>query len=314
MKIFNSVTVILLLLSTTISAQKSNFTDSSKQFENRYTDYLKEGEKIKKSWYHYVITETEDKEYFARVFYPETRQIISLVQYKSSKCKVKNGYAMYWTDEGTLTSEGNYKDNQRVGRWSTYSRKTGNLTSEGSYKNNKRSEIWINFKNNNPSSSYVYFNGKKEGEFIQFDSLGAVSNKGIYKNDTIYSQTKIVKPMEVDSTEQMPMFKSEKCEDISNYQEQKKCAEGEMLKYIYKNLKYPDIARKFRIEGKAIVQFTIDKNGDVIDIEFIRSICQEIKNICTELIEGMPKWTPGVQRGMNVKVRYTLPISFKLEK
>ena len=306
------LTIIFCALSA--SAQESKFKDSSKQFKNRYADYLKEGEKINKSWYHYVTTETENKEYFARVFYPETRQIISLVQYKSSKCKVKNGYAMYWSEQGTLTSEGNYKDDKRIGKWSNYSRNTGDLVSEGSYENNKRSKIWINFKNKQPRSSYVYLDGKREGEFIVFDSLGTIANKGIYKSDTIFSQTKIAVPLKVDSDEKMPMFKSEKCEELSSYQEQKKCAEGEMLRYIYKNLTYPDFARKYRIEGRAIVQFTVDKNGDIIDVEFVRSMCQEIRNTCTKLIEGMPRWIPGVQRGKNVKVGYTLPILFRLEK
>ena len=316
MKALKLITTIIAILCTTLfsgNAQKSKFNDSSKDFKNRYSDYLNEDEKIKKSWYHYVTTETEDKKYFARVFYPETRQIISLEQYKSSKYKIKSGYAMYWTEEGVITSEGSFKDDKRVGIWKKYDRKTGKLKSEGSYKDNKRSNIWVNFKNEKPSSSYVYLDGKKEGEFIVFDSLGIVSNKGIYKSDTIFSQIKLSEPLEVGLDEKMPMFKSKKCEGILNLKEQTKCATEEMLKYIYKNLEYPDFARKYRIQGRALVQFTIDKNGDVIDIEFIKSMCQEIRNTCTKLIEGMPKWQPGTQDGVPVKVKYTLPILFRLE-
>lgn len=320
MKITTAISFIFFTLIINLnlaSAQKSKFTDSSKKFKTWYADQLSEGEKIKKSWYHYVTTEKEGsdgKEYYARVFYPETAQIISLEQYKSKKHKIKHGYAMYWTEQGMLASEGNFKNDKRVGIWKYYDRKEGTLNSVGSYRNDERTGIWTNFHNGISTSMYKYKNGKREGEFIIYDTLGIIENKGIYKNDTIYSQE--VTPIINDtvSIEQMPMFYSEQCQKVAIDTERKKCAENEMLQYIYKNLKYPATARQFGVQGRVIVQFVVNKTGGIEDIYFLRSLCQSIKEECTQLIENMPKWTPGTKDGKAVKVMYTLPILFKFDQ
>jgi protein TonB len=84
------------------------------------------------------------------------------------------------------------------------------------------------------------------------------------------------------------------------------------MKSIYKNLKYPDIARKAGIEGRVILQFIVDEKGNVIDPQVVRGIgggCDE------QAIEAVKKVTfkPGMQRGRPVKVRFSLPIVFKLQ-
>jgi len=81
---------------------------------------------------------------------------------------------------------------------------------------------------------------------------------------------------------------------------------------IWKNIKYPDIARKAGIEGRVTVQFIVDEQGNISDIKVVRGIgggCDE------EALRAVSKakFKPGMQRGRAVKVRYSLPIVFKLQ-
>ena len=97
----------------------------------------------------------------------------------------------------------------------------------------------------------------------------------------------------------------------------KKCAEEEMLKFIYGNIKYPAIARENGIEGKAILQFVVTRTGDISDIKVLREPgggCGKEAERVVNLMNSMgKKWIPGKQRGKPVKVQYTLPVRFRLE-
>ena len=113
--------------------------------------------------------------------------------------------------------------------------------------------------------------------------------------------------------EDMPRFPG--CEDkgISDKNELKKCAEEQMLKFIYGNIKYPAIARENGIEGKAILQFVVEKDGSVTGIKVLREPGGGCGKEADRVVKMMPKWVPGKQRGQAVKVQYTLPVRFKLE-
>lgn len=86
----------------------------------------------------------------------------------------------------------------------------------------------------------------------------------------------------------------------------------ECLKFLGKNIRYPEAARKDKIEGRVIVQFIIDKDGKVIEPSIARSISPELDNEALRVIKLMPKWKPGTQRGKAVKVQFTMPVTFNL--
>lgn len=87
---------------------------------------------------------------------------------------------------------------------------------------------------------------------------------------------------------------------------------GEFMKYLQKNLKYPEQARRMNVEGKVFVQFVIDKDGSPNDITVLKGIGSGCDEEAIRVIKNMPKWTPGKQRGRPVKVRMSLPIVFRL--
>ncbi len=81
---------------------------------------------------------------------------------------------------------------------------------------------------------------------------------------------------------------------------------------IYQYLKYPEIARRAGIEGRVIVQFIIDQEGNVVDPVVVRGIGGGCDEAALEAAKHL-KFTPGHQRGRAVKVRYSLPIIFRLQ-
>lgn len=106
-------------------------------------------------------------------------------------------------------------------------------------------------------------------------------------------------------------------EEIFRVVEQKPEFEGGeagLLKYVAENIKYPAIARENGIEGKVIVQFVVDENGNVSQANVIRGIGGGCDQEAMRVVNTMSgKWKPGKQRGRPVKVWFTLPISFKLQ-
>jgi TonB family protein len=83
--------------------------------------------------------------------------------------------------------------------------------------------------------------------------------------------------------------------------------------YIGKNIKYPDDAVKAGIQGKEIVTFVIDKDGNVVNPKIARGINPSLDKEALRVVGSMPKWIPGKEKGKNVAVSYTVPISFKLK-
>ncbi len=115
--------------------------------------------------------------------------------------------------------------------------------------------------------------------------------------------------------EQMPRFPG--CEDKGTDKEKEECAKGKMLEFIYKNLKYPAIARENGVDGQVVLQFVVDKDGSITETKIVRDIgagCGAAAEAVVNSMNSMgAKWTPGKQRGRPVKVLYTLPVKFKLE-
>ena len=116
--------------------------------------------------------------------------------------------------------------------------------------------------------------------------------------------------------EQMPRFPG--CEDTAGSQAEKKtCAEIKLLQFIQKNIKYPAIARENGIQGRCYVTFVVEKDGNVSDVKLLRDIggqCgKESLRVVNLMMKKKIKWTPGKQRGRNVRVQFNLPVHFVLE-
>ncbi len=111
--------------------------------------------------------------------------------------------------------------------------------------------------------------------------------------------------------EDQPTFPG--CENISDKAEKKRCADEKMLQFIYGNIKYPAIARENGVEGMVVVKFVVEKDGSITAAEVVRDIGAGCGAEALRVVNMMPKWEPGKQRGRAVRVQFNLPVKFKLE-
>ena len=83
-------------------------------------------------------------------------------------------------------------------------------------------------------------------------------------------------------------------------------------RYIDKNLKYPELAKKNKIEGVVVMQFVVEKNGDITSPRVVRKLEASLDSIAMNLIKGMPRWTPASDHGVKVRCKYSVPIAFRI--
>ena len=87
-----------------------------------------------------------------------------------------------------------------------------------------------------------------------------------------------------------------------------------LFKYLSENVKYPVIAQENGIQGRVICQFVVNKDGKIVDVEVVRSGGDpSLDKEAVRVIKSMPPWKPGQQRGKPVRVKYTVPVNFRLQ-
>ncbi len=88
---------------------------------------------------------------------------------------------------------------------------------------------------------------------------------------------------------------------------------SELMKYFSTNMRYPKEAQSKGIQGRVIVQFVVEKDGSITDAKVMKPVDPQLDAEALRVVNAMPKWTPGKQRGKTVRVRYTLPVMFHLK-
>lgn len=86
-----------------------------------------------------------------------------------------------------------------------------------------------------------------------------------------------------------------------------------LFKFLNDNIKYPVIAQENGIQGRVICQFVVNRDGSIVDVEVVRSVDPSLDKEAIRVIKAMPNWAPGKQRGKAVRVKYTLPVNFRLQ-
>ena len=87
---------------------------------------------------------------------------------------------------------------------------------------------------------------------------------------------------------------------------------AELMKYLQKNIKYPTICQEQGIQGRVIVQFVVNSDGSIVDPQVVKPVNPYLDKEALRVVSSMPKWKPGEQRGKKVRVRFTLPVTFRL--
>lgn len=85
-----------------------------------------------------------------------------------------------------------------------------------------------------------------------------------------------------------------------------------LLDYLRKNIKYPPICRENGIQGRVLVSFVVNKDGAIVEPQVVKSVNKQLDQEALRVISTMPNWKPGKQRGKPVRVKYTVPVNFRL--
>jgi len=87
-----------------------------------------------------------------------------------------------------------------------------------------------------------------------------------------------------------------------------------LLQFLQSNIKYPAECKEKGIQGRVLVSFTVNKDGSIIDPEVIKSVDPALDAEALKVVNAMPTWKPGKQKGETVRVRYTVPLNFRLDR
>ena len=87
----------------------------------------------------------------------------------------------------------------------------------------------------------------------------------------------------------------------------------ELMKFMQTNIRYPKEAQERGLQGRVIVQFVVNKDGSICDEHIVKSVDPQLDAEALRIVRSMPNWTPGKQRGEPVRVRFTLPVTFRLQ-
>ena len=88
---------------------------------------------------------------------------------------------------------------------------------------------------------------------------------------------------------------------------------AECMKWLGKNIKYPTISQENGVQGRVIIQFVVNRDGSIVDAQVARGVDPYLDKEALRVVGLMPKWKPGKQRGKEVRVKYTLPVMFRLQ-
>lgn len=111
--------------------------------------------------------------------------------------------------------------------------------------------------------------------------------------------------------ESVPVFPG--CEDAVTNDEKKQCFQAEIIRFVSRNFKFPEIARNMGVSGKVYVSFVIEKDGSISNVEIARGVEESVDNEAVRVVKSLPKVQPAKQRGKPVRMSFMLPINAKLQ-
>lgn len=111
--------------------------------------------------------------------------------------------------------------------------------------------------------------------------------------------------------ESVPVFPG--CEDAKDNNERKLCFQQNILRFVSRNFEFPEMARQMGIQGRVYVNFVIERDGSVSNVEVVRGIDALLDDEAVRVVKKLPKFTPAKQRGKPVRMSFTLPINAKLQ-
>ncbi|MBQ3630205.1 MAG: energy transducer TonB [Prevotella sp.] len=86
-----------------------------------------------------------------------------------------------------------------------------------------------------------------------------------------------------------------------------------LMQYLSSNIKYPVVAEENGVQGRVVCTFVVERDGSITDVRVIKSVDPSLDKEAVRVVKGMPRWIPGKQNGSAVRVKYTVPVTFRLQ-
>ena len=148
-------------------------------------------------------------------------------------------------------------------------------------------KAYMEYKKANPDKAPVVVVVKKKPQ-----------EEEVKKSDDVVSED-VAEPEGVfDIVEHMPSFPG---------------GQMELMKFFAENVRYPKEAEEKGKQGRVVLTFIVEKDGSISHIDVAKKVCEELDAEAVRVASSMPKWTPGKQNGRNVRVKFTVPVTFRLQ-
>ncbi len=155
---------------------------------------------------------------------------------------------------------------------------------------------------------------KPEDELKSQDELSktntAIGSFDVKGNDEAAGE--VLKAKEVIADEK-PKEEETKVFDVVEQMPQFPGGNAALFEYLSKHIKYPVIAEENGIQGRVIVTFVVERDGSITDVKVVKSVDPSLDKEAQRVVKSMPRWIPGKQNGSAVRVKYTVPVTFRLQ-
>jgi protein TonB len=140
-------------------------------------------------------------------------------------------------------------------------------------------------------------------------AIGSFDVKG---NDDVNGE--VLKAKEVIAQPEPPKHEEEsKVFDVVEQMPSFPGGQGALLEYLASHVKYPVVAQENGVQGRVVVSFVVERDGSITDVRVVRSVDPSLDREAQRVVSSMPRWTPGKQNGSAVRVKYNVPVSFRLQ-
>ena len=139
-------------------------------------------------------------------------------------------------------------------------------------------------------------------------AIGAFDVKG---NDEAAGE--VLKAKEVIAQPEPPKEEETKVFDVVEQMPSFPGGPSALMQYLSSNIKYPVVAEENGVQGRVVCTFVVERDGSITDVRVIKSVDPSLDKEAVRVVKGMPKWIPGKQNGSAVRVKYTVPVTFRLQ-
>ena len=261
------------------------------------------------------------------------------------KRNVKVGKAMSWYENGAVCSEEDFKGHTGKGTAVVYDSASGKVLIKGSHVNGLKEGAWYRYFRGTDvisakemyeqgvlmgeSVSYTmdgkksvtgnYYGGRRDGKWYFYYPSGKEWVKLPYSNDLVDGD--LYTYYEDGKTKRHELYSNGNIVSAICYTEDGDEAEytplitkasfvGEVTTFIGNELKYPAVSRSQGVEGKVVVDFMVNDDGSLSDLNVTKGLNNELDNEARRIVAAMPKWTPAQVDGKNIKWPASVPIVF----